>query len=95
MHSSKPADAQVRRQLAKLELSNAAVWEKEERRIAQPEWGANTAPWPIRAAYIALCVVLDRIYDKRPIQRFWFLEVGLPSVALACAPSGIACVLGC
>lgn len=24
--------------------------------------------------YLALCVFLDVAYDKRPIQRFWFLE---------------------
>ena len=73
----------MRTRLAKLELSNEAVWEKEDRRIAQPDWGANTAPWPIRAAYLALCVVLDRIYDRRPIQRFWFLEARLRSLFMA------------
>ena len=41
----------------------------------QPGWAAKNAPWPIRGAYLALCIVLDRIYDRRPIQRFWFLEV--------------------
>ena len=24
--------------------------------------------------YLSLCVFLDVAYDKRPIQRFWFLE---------------------
>lgn len=27
------------------------------------------------AALCSLCYVLDIVYDKRPIQRFWFLEV--------------------
>ena len=65
---------QIRAQLDKLELSNEAVWEAEERRVAQPSWGAKNAPLPIRGAYLALCLVLDVIYDRRPIQRFWFLE---------------------
>ena len=27
-----------------------------------------------QGAYLALCWVLDAIYEGRPIQRFWFLE---------------------
>ena len=59
----------------KLELDNAAVWKREHEREETPGWIAKSAPWPIRGAYLAICVVMDLIYDRRPIQRFWFLEV--------------------
>ena len=75
---------QMKAQLAKLELSNDEVWKKEEHRVAQPDWGPKNAPWPIRGAYLALCIVLDRIYDRRPIQRFWFLEVRLRCCCCCC-----------
>ncbi|KAK9801410.1 hypothetical protein WJX73_007777 [Symbiochloris irregularis] len=66
---------EMRAKLAKLRLDNAAVWEREHRREATPGWVAHEAPWPIRAAYLSICWVMDVIYDRRPIQRFWFLEV--------------------
>jgi hypothetical protein len=49
------------------------VWEREKVRQAAPEH--PKAPLLINAAYISLCWVLDIIYNNRPIQRFWFLEV--------------------
>ncbi|KAK9820361.1 hypothetical protein WJX72_009421 [[Myrmecia] bisecta] len=58
----------VRSQLAKLHLNDAAVWRKEK---ARPH---VASPWYIRGAYLALCIGLDLIYANRPIQRFWFLE---------------------
>lgn len=67
--------SQMRRQLKKLKLNNAAVWDREHARENTPGWVAHEAPWPIRGAYLAICAIMDVIYDKRPIQRFWFLEV--------------------
>ena len=58
--------------LNELTLDNAAVWVKEKQRHSGP--GHVQAPWYINGPYLALCWVLDVIYDKRPIQRFWFLE---------------------
>lgn len=64
---------QMRTQLRKLKLDNAPVWEREKKRQAAPDHAK--APWLINFAYFALCWVLDIVYNKRPIQRFWFLEV--------------------
>ncbi|KAG1680404.1 hypothetical protein FOA52_015495 [Chlamydomonas sp. UWO 241] len=62
----------VQENLKKLTLSNDAVWAREHKREDQGS-GVET-PWVVRVVYIALCVFLDIFYDKRPIQRFWFLE---------------------
>lgn len=62
----------VRERLGKLELNDAAVWEREHQRSLSDQ--AVTSPWWIKGAYLALCIGLDVIYAKRPIQRFWFLE---------------------
>jgi len=63
---------QTRLKLAKLELSNAAIWERERKR--EEEGGEVYAPWLIKVPYYLLCYMLDAIFDGRPIQRFWFLE---------------------
>ena len=63
---------QVRDRLGKLQLNDAAVWEREHQRSISDQ--AVTSPWWIKGAYLALCIGLDVIYAKRPIQRFWFLE---------------------
>lgn len=62
---------QVRAKLSKLELDAHAVTRKERERfkITPPE-----APWFIKLPYFALCIVLDLVYEGRPIQRFWVLE---------------------
>jgi len=62
----------TRRKLAKLELSNAAIWERERNR--EEGGGEVYAPWLIKIPYYILCYMLDVIFDGRPIQRFWFLE---------------------
>eukprot|EP00238_Polyblepharides_amylifera_P005579 CAMPEP_0196584484 /NCGR_PEP_ID=MMETSP1081-20130531/47193_1 /TAXON_ID=36882 /ORGANISM="Pyramimonas amylifera, Strain CCMP720" /LENGTH=439 /DNA_ID=CAMNT_0041905697 /DNA_START=123 /DNA_END=1442 /DNA_ORIENTATION=+ len=54
--------------LQKLELSNAAIWERERSREEV------YAPWFIKIPYLALCYTLDFVFDGRPIPRFWFLE---------------------
>jgi ubiquinol oxidase len=49
-------------------LDNDAVWARENSR---PE---VKTPLLIKVPYLALCVMLDKIFDGRPISRFWFLE---------------------
>lgn len=55
-------------QLAKLTLSNKAIWDREN---ARPP---VRAPWVIKGPYYLLCWVLDVLFDGRPIARFWLLE---------------------
>ena len=71
-HVETQASVQVRESLKGLTLDNAAVWVKEKQRQKQPDH--PNAPWFITGPYLALCWVLDVIYDGRPIERFWFLE---------------------
>ncbi|KAG0617088.1 hypothetical protein M758_5G162500 [Ceratodon purpureus] len=59
---------ELRAALKKLKLSNKAVWDREN---ARPP---VEAPWWILGPYYLLCLMLDVIFDNRPIQRFWFLE---------------------
>ncbi|BDA41368.1 probable ubiquinol oxidase 4, chloroplastic/chromoplastic at C-terminar half [Coccomyxa sp. Obi] len=65
--------ADVREKLRMLRLENEPVWERERRRAEAPDHAK--APFLVQVAYITLCWVLDFAYNKRPIQRFWFLEV--------------------
>lgn len=69
---SDPERDELREKLAQLQLSNKAVWGREHAREAAGDgvW----APWFLRAPYLALCVLLDVVFDGRPVQRFWFLE---------------------
>ena len=57
----------------KFTLSNEAVKETEERRIARGE-GVDAHPVS-QALYDLGCLFLDVLFDERPIQRFWFLEI--------------------
>ena len=54
--------------LQNLTLDNDAIWAREEALPQVP------APLLIRWPYFAVCAVLDRLYDGRPIARFWYLE---------------------
>lgn len=55
-----------------LQLSNEAVINRErERQNAQ---GEIKASWFVRNVYNITCQLLDVVFDKRPIPRFWFLE---------------------
>eukprot|EP00899_Mesostigma_viride_P025321 jgi/Mesvir1/5974/Mv00728-RA.1 len=63
-----PEVQELRAKLAKLTLSNEAIWERER---ARPE--VETSPI-IKGPYLFLCWLLDVIFDGRPIPRFWFLE---------------------
>ena len=62
-----PQDEAVKK-LSQLQLSNAAIWEREESRPPVK------APWIIKAPYLFLCVLLDTLFDGAPIERFYFLE---------------------
>jgi len=56
-----------------LVLSNEAVTECERRREAS---GGKVDAHPVsRALYDVGCLLLDNLFDERPIQRFWFLEI--------------------
>lgn len=59
---------ELQKTLRKLTLSNDAVWEREKSRPPVE------APWWILGPYYILCLMLDVIFENRPIQRFWFLE---------------------
>lgn len=62
----------------RLQLSNAAVKETEERRINSG--GAIEAHPVSQALYDVGCLILDNVFDGRPIQRFWFL--GMPNITI-------------
>jgi len=60
---------ELREKVLALRLDADAIWERERAREEIP------APWILKGPYLALCVMLDNLFDeKRPIQRFWFLE---------------------
>ena len=55
-----------------LRLSNEAVYETERLRV---ESGNSVDAHPVAMTlYKAGCLLLDELFDERPIQRFWFLE---------------------
>jgi hypothetical protein len=56
-----------------LKLSNEAVTEAE--RIREAEGERVDANMVSRGLYDFGCLMLDSLFDERPIQRFWFLEV--------------------
>ena len=56
-----------------LTLSNKAVKETEDRRIAAGD-GVDAHPISL-ALYDFGCALLDTLFDERPIPRFWFLEI--------------------
>lgn len=54
--------------LKRLELDNDNIWLREHQRETIP------APRIMLSVYYSICFMLDIIYDKKPIDRFWFLE---------------------
>lgn len=62
----------LRAKIARLRLSNEAVWARERER--EQGGGKVETPLVVRFAYHALCLLLDAAFNNRPIQRFWFLE---------------------
>jgi len=68
LNSSKKYESPFQKQLDSLMLSNEAIWRREESRPA------IIAPNIIKIPYIILCLLLDKLFDRDPISRFWFLE---------------------
>lgn len=69
----RPKDPYTPPECLQLSLSNRAVAEAERRREAA---GGRIDAHPIsRALYKGGCFFLDGLFDERPIQRFWFLEI--------------------
>lgn len=65
-------DSKKYRQMVKdLTLDNEGVWELE-RMSSQNE--KVDAPIPMLMVYYSICWVLDKLYQDKPIERFWFLE---------------------
>ena len=61
--------AKLRAKMDALRLDANAIWARER---ARPE---ISAPWILKVPYVALCVMLDNLFDEtQPVQRFWFLE---------------------
>lgn len=58
-----------RKKLCDLTLDSDAIWKREENRESV-ECGII-----LRSIYVILCKCIDYLYEGRPIQRFWFLEV--------------------
>lgn len=58
---------QLRKNLRRLTLDDAAIWELEKKTPV-------SAPWAVMTLYLGICNILDAIYTGQPIQRFWFLE---------------------
>lgn len=58
-----------RDQLAKLELSNDLLWKYEQKR--KP---VDNVPLIMFLVYRSITYLLDKIYEDRPIARFYFLE---------------------
>ena len=56
-----------------LTLSNDSV--KEAERLREERGGRVDAHPVSRALYDVGCLILDNLFDGRPIQRFWFLEI--------------------
>lgn len=63
---------QIRVKLAELTLSNADVVKFEKARSAKD--GELMTPMWVKVPFLALCLVLDVLYDGKPIQKFWVLE---------------------
>ncbi|KAG7351391.1 alternative oxidase-domain containing protein [Nitzschia inconspicua] len=69
----RPMDPFAPPECLQLSLSNEAVTEAERRR---EEAGGGVDAHPVsRALYDVGCLFLDRLFDGRPIERFWFLEI--------------------
>ena len=69
MEGNEEVCKEQRQMLSQLTLSNQAIWDREEARTP------IKAPWILKGPYLILCVLLDELFDGRPLSRFWFLEV--------------------
>ena len=71
------AAAARRYAIASLTLDDEAIWARERARTkdAPSILGQSVdAPLVLLAPYLALCALLDGLFEGRPIARFWFLE---------------------
>ena len=59
---------EMRNKIKQLTLSNDAVWKRESLRPTVK------APYIIKIPYLFLCLLLDNLFDGKPIDRFYFLE---------------------
>ncbi|KAL6765909.1 plastid terminal oxidase [Haematococcus lacustris] len=64
---------EIKDKLSKLTICNEAVARREAARIAA-DGDMEATPIAVKLPFLALCWVLDVVYDKRPIQKFWVLE---------------------
>ncbi|KAG2495749.1 hypothetical protein HYH03_006346 [Edaphochlamys debaryana] len=64
---------QIRATLDTLQLDAADVTAVEQRRIAAAGGDMQSPLW-VKLPFYALCWVLDVVYDKKPIEKFWVLE---------------------
>lgn len=60
-------------------LSNEAIHEFD---MAHPPPGREPTPAFIQVAYDVLLFFVDRVYEGKAIERFWFLETVRPSPPL-------------
>ncbi|CAG9467056.1 unnamed protein product [Pedinophyceae sp. YPF-701] len=75
MGEDAPRIVENRKKLASLKLSNKKVWDREHaRRAAEKAAGKPEPGLAVNIPYLSVCVLLDYLFDNRPIQRFWFLE---------------------
>lgn len=59
-------------------LSNDAIHEFD---LAHPPPGREPTPAFIKVAYDVLLFFVDRVYEGKAIERFWFLETVRPPIA--------------
>lgn len=64
---------EMRQQLKQLKLCNDAIWDRE--RAREKRGGGVETSLAIKIPYYFLCYMLDALFNNRPLQRFWFLEV--------------------
>ncbi|GAX78356.1 hypothetical protein CEUSTIGMA_g5798.t1 [Chlamydomonas eustigma] len=63
---------EIREKLTKLKLDNQAIVEVEKARAARGE--ELYTPFWVKLPFLFLCLVLDVLYEGKPIQKFWVLE---------------------
>lgn len=63
-----PEILENRAKIKQLKLSNDAIWAREKQRPP------IKAPWVIKAPYLVLCLLLDKLFESNPMSRFYFLE---------------------
>jgi ubiquinol oxidase len=68
-----PECSEVKQRIRSLTISNPGVARREqEREVVQ---GKLQSPFWVKAPFYSLCWLLDVLYEGKPIQKFWVLEV--------------------